>query len=113
MRSAIAIFALLLGSACSSNVGPDGLAVGGPCIDEFDCVAGSYCLRRASFPNGTCTTNCTEPADCRSGSTCVELESGVCLLECETDEDCGRAGYACRPQVLRGAAGEALACIGG
>ena len=96
---------------CSSHVGPEGLAVGGPCIDEFDCVTGSYCLRGSSFPNGTCTTNCRSTDDCRGESLCAELESGVCLLPCTVDDDCGREGYACRPTVLRGA-GERPACVG-
>ena len=91
---------------------PDGLAVGGPCIDEFDCVTGSYCLRRFDFPAGTCTTNCRDDGDCRGASSCVDLESGVCLLTCETDADCVRDAYGCREIDRRGTAGRAQVCIG-
>ena len=104
---------LLLVSSCASNVGPDGLAVGGPCSDEFDCAAGSYCLRRFDFPNGTCTTNCNDTADCRGGSVCVDLESGVCLLSCRTDADCGRDGYVCREMDEPGTTERAWVCGGG
>ena len=93
-------------------MGPDGLAVGGPCVDEFDCVTGSYCLRRVDFPNGTCTTHCLDTDDCRGDSVCVDLESGVCLLPCGADTDCGRAGYFCREVDRRAAAGRASVCIG-
>ena len=102
----------LFATACVTNVGPDGLAVGGPCIDEFDCVTGSYCLRRFDFPAGTCTTNCRDDGDCRGASSCVDLESGVCLLTCETDADCVRDAYGCREIDRRGTAGRAQVCIG-
>lgn len=111
MRSLVCAIALVL-AGCSSRVGPDGLAVGGPCIDEFDCVAGSFCLNRPDFPNGTCTTNCEHVADCRGDSLCVDLEAGVCLLPCTTDPDCGREGYVCREMVLRGEIDEGAVCVG-
>ncbi|HEY8430485.1 MAG TPA: hypothetical protein VIL20_19025 [Sandaracinaceae bacterium] len=99
-------------AGCSQNVGPTGLVIGGPCFDDFDCASGSFCLR-AGFPGGTCTTNCRTQADCRGGSTCVEHESGVCLLSCESDEDCGREGYVCRERERRGEVGRASVCVGG
>lgn len=98
---------------CAPHVGPDGLAIGGPCIDEFDCVTGSYCLRRSDFPNGTCTTNCRGHGDCRGDSLCVELESGVCLLACDVDADCGREGYGCRELDARGETARVSVCTGG
>ena len=106
------LLALVLG-ACANHVGPTGLAVGGPCVDTFDCVAGSYCLLGPEFPNGTCTTNCAAASDCRSPSVCIELRAGSCLLPCETDEDCVREGYGCRPRARAGTAEDALICIGG
>lgn len=111
MRSLWFALVVLL-TSCASNVGPDGLAVGGPCIDEFDCVTGSYCLRRFDFPNGTCTTNCSDTDDCRGSSVCVDLESGVCLLSCRTDTDCERDGYVCRSMDERGTTERASVCAG-
>ena len=113
MSSPCRLALALLLTACSSNVGPDGLAVGAPCVDEFDCVTGSFCLRGAAFPDGTCTTNCRSDADCRGDSRCVDLESGVCLLPCAADADCVRTGYACRARVSRGRPGEVPVCVGG
>lgn len=109
--SAIVTVALLLG-ACASNVGPDGLAVGGPCVDAFDCVTGSFCLRTLATPDGTCTTVCAVDADCRSGSRCIDTGEGACLLSCETDEDCSRPGYTCREKPSRGTSGTAPVCAG-
>lgn len=103
------LFAL---TGCATNVGPTGLAVGGPCVDDLDCAAGSYCLRSLEFPSGTCTTNCRDDGDCRSGSRCVEVEAGVCLLSCVEDEDCGREGYSCRPRAQAGAIDTSNVCIG-
>jgi len=99
-------------AGCSQNVGPTGLAVGGPCFDDFDCASGSFCLH-VGFPGGTCTTNCRTQSDCRGASTCVEEESGVCLLSCAIDEDCGREGYVCRDRDRRGEVGRAPVCVGG
>lgn len=110
---ALLFFALFAIAGCSSDVGPNGLAVGGPCTDAFDCAAGSYCLRSLAFPDGMCTTNCGDDSDCRNGSTCVEQASGVCLLTCETDADCGREGYVCRERDRRGMTGRVRVCIGG
>lgn len=110
------VLALLLLAAiplgCANNVGPDGRLIGGPCLDELDCVQGAYCLSRTTFPDGTCTTNCASDEDCRGGSACVEIMAGACLLECEVDEDCGREGYVCRALTRRGAAGTSFVCAG-
>ena len=91
----------------------DGLLIGGRCNDEFDCVTGAYCLRRATFPDGMCTTVCDDDADCRGESACIEVESGACALTCSEDGDCGREGYRCLPVTRRGAAGDAMVCTGG
>jgi hypothetical protein len=111
-------FLIALGSsallfACSTNVGPDGRVIGGPCLDELDCAAGSYCLTGLDYPDGTCTTNCRQDADCRGGSVCVEEEAGICLLPCTVDEDCARDGYVCRDRVQRGVVGTVRVCVGG
>lgn len=113
VRQISAVLALgLLLFGCATNVGPDGLAVGGPCVDAFDCVSGSYCLRTLATPDGTCTTVCGGDADCRAGSRCIELSEGACLLACESDEDCVRPGYACRERARRGESGTAPVCVG-
>jgi hypothetical protein len=108
---AVVAVALLLG-ACANNVGPDGLAVGGPCMDAFDCVTGSFCLRTLATPDGTCTTVCARDADCRGGSRCIDTGEGACLLACATDEECVRPGYACRERTRRGESGTAPVCVG-
>jgi hypothetical protein len=108
VRWALAI-SLVLFAGCTSNVGPSGPVIGGPCVDDFDCAAGSFCL--FTFRNGTCTINCTLAEHCRSGSTCVEEGSGVCLLTCETDEDCGRGGYSCVERARRDAAERVTVCV--
>jgi hypothetical protein len=109
----LALFAGLGLLACTTNVGPDGRAIGGPCVDELDCAAGSYCLLGIEYPGGHCTTNCRQDADCRGGALCVEEEAGVCLLPCTVDEDCAREGYVCRERVQRGAVGTVGVCLGG
>ncbi len=111
--SLIALFALFALAGCASDVGPTGLAIGGPCADVYDCASGSFCLRGAAFPDGTCTTNCGSDADCRGGSVCIEQSAGVCLLPCTTDDDCGREGYVCAERGRHGENGRASVCTGG
>lgn len=113
MRLCFLALSLLLVAGCAADVGPDGRAVGGPCRDEFDCAAGSFCRTGPDLPGGTCTTNCRDDDDCAGGSACVEALSGMCLLTCEADEDCEREGYVCREQTRRGASGTTKVCTGG
>jgi hypothetical protein len=103
---------LLLFTACSSNVGPNGLVIGGACRDDFDCAAGSFCLRGISYPQGTCTITCREDADCRGDSRCVEEGAGVCLLACDVSEDCGRESYTCAERDRAGEAARVMVCVG-
>ena len=43
MREGVGLLGLLLlASGCAVNVGPDGLAVGGPCIDEIKSIMSQY-----------------------------------------------------------------------
>lgn len=91
----------------------DARTVGGPCLEELDCSSGSFCLRRATFPEGTCTTNCSPEFECRGDTRCVDIEGGVCLLPCETDADCERDGYGCREIADRRGPGTLSVCIGG
>jgi hypothetical protein len=112
-RFVIFSFVALVGLGCAPDVGPEGRAVGGPCLEELDCEAGSFCLRRVDFPAGTCTTNCGSDADCAGGSVCIEEGAGVCLLPCATDEDCMREDYACGDRVRRGRTGSTGVCVGG
>lgn len=105
----VGLLLVALFCGCSSNVGPGGPVIGGPCADDFDCAAGSFCL--TTFRGGTCTTNCMTAEHCRGGSTCVEVGAGVCLLTCEVDEDCGRAGYVCRERDRRGETERVLVCV--
>ncbi len=104
---------VLLVGGCASKVGPDGIAVGAPCVDAFDCVTGSYCLAGRAFPDGTCTTNCRSDDDCRGDSRCVDVEGGVCLLPCASDPDCVREGYFCRERDPRAGTERVSVCTGG
>jgi len=39
-----------------------------------------------------CTRSCKELDDCPVGSSCIEEEGGICMLECGAASDC-RGGY--------------------
>lgn len=109
MRARLLTFALLCAaSGCATHVGPEGPAVGGRCVDEFDCAAGSFCL--GEYPDGTCTRNCGSAGDCPGGSICIDYRGGVCLLPCTSPDDC-REGYLCGERTnLEGA--RASVCVG-
>lgn len=112
-RSLVLSFVILTIVGCAADVGPDGRAVGGPCLDEFDCALGSFCLRNFEFPDGTCTMGCRDDDDCVGGTSCVEEAFGACLLSCTTDMDCGRDGYVCRERGQPGEGGSSRVCVGG
>lgn len=96
--------------ACTSHVGPTGPVIGGPCVDDLDCAAGSFCYE--PFEGGTCTTACDRDVPCRGSSACVELGAGLCLLSCDADEDCGRDGYTCEERNASGATELVRVCVG-
>jgi hypothetical protein len=89
------------------DVGQFGVLVGGPCLDDDDCV--ERCLEGGRYPGGTCTIRCDEDEECPDGTWCVDHDGGVCLLGCEEEEHC-RNGYECEPQDRRGTPGDVLAC---
>ncbi|MBX3272665.1 MAG: hypothetical protein KF729_20560 [Sandaracinaceae bacterium] len=109
----LALLVTLALAACANHVGPDGRVIGAPCVDVFDCAMGSFCLQRPETPGGLCTTNCRDDAGCRGDARCVALESGVCLLPCVDDEDCGRPGYGCRLREPREGGDAVSVCVGG
>lgn len=58
------------------------------------------------FPSGYCTQGCElgNPSSCPAGSVCIDDASGVpadagvtaiCYEACQTNSDCGQAGFAC------------------
>lgn len=112
MRS-LFLMVFLSFAGCAPHVGPDGAVIGGPCVDDLDCAAGSFCLTARDYPGGTCTTNCDDDGECRGDSACIESRAGVCLLRCDEDLDCGRGGYVCRSRTSRGVAGQSMVCVGG
>jgi hypothetical protein len=100
----------LLALACSTNIGPTGPVIGGACVDDLDCAAGSFCYE--TFEGGTCTTTCERDDHCRGASACVELGAGLCLLTCTDDEDCGRDGYTCEERSATGTTERVDVCVG-
>lgn len=80
--------ALLLG-AC--NAGSDvSRQLGARCQDHDDCDG--LCLQGAMYPDGFCSLSCNEGRDCPGGSTCADVEQGVCLFTCAEPADCDFLG---------------------
>ena len=111
MRALLLVTALVV-SGCAPHVGPDGPVIGGPCVDDLDCAAGSFCLQDRDFPDGHCTTNCDDDGECRGDTACNESRAGICLRRSDEDAAGGREGSACRPRTVRGLAGQADVCVG-
>ena len=79
--------------------------IGGPCTSANDCSdAGAQCIpggdQPGDFIGGYCyLPDCSETADCPTGSTCFTLENDntACLPNCSASTDC-RSGYVCLSQ---------------
>lgn len=104
---------VLPGLLMQGGCGFDSRIIGAACTDELDCGAGSICRTGSRFPGNVCTVTCSEDFGCRAGASCVDLEGGMCLRDCETDEDCERDGYTCQDVTARRVAGTVRVCIGG
>jgi hypothetical protein len=96
-------------------VGWNGPLVGGPCLNEFDCMSGGFCpggqtLRDGDYPGGTCTVPCNEHDDCPATTACIDDHGGICLLQCFVNDDC-RPGYKCKERDDRSRPGKSLVCI--
>jgi hypothetical protein len=84
MRSAIIAVAIALAACQDSLVTRE---IGARCDSSDECD--DRCLLdSAGFPGGLCTVACEQRTDCTARTTCVELEGGVCLYECNVDADC-------------------------
>jgi hypothetical protein len=106
---------LLVGAACGDDsdrgfVGPYGPYVGGPCIDDLDCVSGSFCVETGDYPDGMCTTRCRSHNDCPGATACIDREGGICALYCFDDLDC-RQKYHCKERNDQSGSGKSLVCI--
>lgn len=84
--------------------------IGGPCIDDNDCMMGQECITQ--FPGGYCTIRNCDPdnADsCPMGTVCLGgggIGSFGCFVECMTAAECREAeGYACCGPSVCSAAG--------
>lgn len=111
----VSVLISILSSACGdddddyfvSTVGP---LVGGPCIDNLDCVSGSFCAEGGDFPGGTCTVPCGDHGDCPGPSLCIDKMGGMCALACYDDRDC-RRGYKCKEENDRARNTKSPVCI--
>jgi hypothetical protein len=68
---------------------------GGECLTMRQGLAGSY-----ELPGGYCSGACLEDAHCGAGGVCLAAllgGAGSCYEGCDTDVDCTRDGYRCRP----------------
>ena len=108
-----ALLGLWVGASCGhgggcGGVGFDSDLVGGPCLDDRDCM--DRCLRGGDYPDGTCTVSCSDDVDCPDSTWCVDKAGGVCLLGCGRDDDC-RPGYDCKDVKREHGGGDAAVCI--
>ncbi len=112
MRSAIIAVVGLLFAACQhSDVSRE---VGARCDKSAECD--QRCLAPGGgYPGGFCTVVCDARGDCPSGTTCADLEGGVCLFECGGDPDCAflGTGWHCTTADLRGGGIKVRVCLGG
>lgn len=71
-------------------------AVGATCSDDRECE--ERCMRGDDYPGGFCTLSCRDDRDCANGAICVDRENGICLFQCDINEDCDFLGpqYRCR-----------------
>jgi hypothetical protein len=87
--------------------------VGARCDDSLECD--QRCLRAGNgYPGGFCTVACEARSECPGDTTCADREGGVCLFECDGDDDCGflGAGWRCEPADLRGGGIKVQVCRG-
>jgi hypothetical protein len=114
MRSAI-IAVIALGAAlCAACQHSDvSREVGARCDTQAECD--ERCLTGAGYPGGFCTVACSIRGECPSGTTCADLEGGVCLFECGSDADCTflGGGWRCNTADLRGGGIKVMVCRGG
>lgn len=110
--SPLALFAsLALITACGTDVGTDGVIVGGACTVSSDCSIDSACRTDSDdFPNGYCASSCASDEECPEGSQCTD-DDDLCLDSCAGDGDC-REGYTCQEVEARGRGGTAMVCLG-
>jgi len=106
---------------------------GAPCMTTADCVAilgdDGICvtniLKVYDLPGGFCSRNCDlantsvtfehDAAQCDpdGGVTCVGAQGlfTACIIECTSDDDCGREGYGCRNMPTLAAEGDPKFCL--
>jgi len=72
--------------------------VGESCTVNGDCR--DLCATGGDFPGGFCTTACFDDRDCPGGTVCTDIDGGICLFECDSDDVCtellGDPAYDCR-----------------
>jgi hypothetical protein len=72
--------------------------VGETCTVNGDCR--DLCATGGDFPGGFCTTACFDDGDCPGGTVCADVDNGICLFPCDSDDYCaellGDSSYNCR-----------------
>jgi hypothetical protein len=106
---------------------------GAPCSSTADCVAilgeDGVCVTNIlgvyDLPGGFCSRNCDlantsvsfeyDAPQCSSegGVTCVGAQGlfTACIIECTSDDNCGREGYGCRNMPTLAAEGDPKFCL--
>lgn len=87
-----ALAAALVLSACGDSRTAG--TYGGPCSLEAPCGGELQCVSAATFPDGYCSSRCSDAA-CGTGAICASAGGlDLCLAICASDSEC-RDGYQC------------------
>ena len=73
---------------------------GKSCTKHEDCqgLKDGYCAKA-----GICTRECSETNACPENSTCTTAQGkrSVCLVTCDSDDDCGLPNFVCYQNVCQ------------
>jgi hypothetical protein len=86
--------------------------LGARCDDLDECD--DRCLRGNRFPGGFCSASCDDDDDCPDDAACVDVDGGVCLINCSQAAECEFLGadWTCSAEPSGGGDDEVRVCIG-